>query len=718
MPGLIEAGQDRRPRPCSFPHLPRRPHFYLSVELGPAIRLAVLALFVNPIAAPVSSAPSIWAGGIRVFNPPRNPVDWPSWRKLLNDWRAEQRRTNSDANYRKRGFEWVSSCYAECFSVIYDSQFYDGKKGGYDVDGLTDYYRREYGGLDAIVIWPLSPQIGFDDRNQFDFYRNMPGGLAGLRQAVDRFHQRGVKVLINNNPVDAGSFHHDNLRPESPTNPGGEPEAIAAIVRAIDADGVFLNTYAFGGSALRNELDRIRPGIVIEGEFALSSAEQVMEQHMGWFKADYVELNGPYLPGAVMRDKWLERKHMSHVVARERKDHSDEIHIAWMNGVGVVMWENVFGIWRGWNQRDRSLLRSILPVQKRYTRLFSGEGWTPGVATLQDGVSANLWESDGIRLWTLINESDQRKAGALLRVADHPGDRYFEAIAGREIKAEISGGRATLDDDLNPRGAACIVAGATSALGADFSDFLMRQSAIKSRENLDTAYRALPVVLKPVRPTSRFTPADVPKEMVIMPRSAYLQRDTVTPRESGAYDSEHYNAGGTTLQQVQVGPFAIDREPVTNAQFLRFVQASGYSPAARENFLKLWLGGLPPAGKENEPVVYVDLDDARAYATWAGKRLPTKEEWQYAMESGRIHYGSVRVWEWNESERADGRTRFCMLKGGSDWLPKGSPFYAPGFIPDDAKDGRRDPDYSAKFILTWPGLDRLWTVGFRCAVDM
>ena len=55
--------------------------------------------------------------------------------------------------------------------------------------------------------------------------------------------------------------------------------------------------------------------------------------------------------------------------------------MAWMNGSGMLVWENVFGSWVGWSRRDRSILRSMLPIQRRYVSLFSREGWTPLVPT-------------------------------------------------------------------------------------------------------------------------------------------------------------------------------------------------------------------------------------------------------------------------------------------------------------------------------------------------
>jgi len=88
--------------------------------------------------------------------------------------------------------------------------------------------------------------------------------------------------------------------------------------------------------------------------------------------------------------------------------------------------------------------------------------------------------------------------------------------------------------------------------------------------------------------------------------------------------------------------FWMDKHPVTNAQFKTFLDATKYRPADAANFLKHWVGNKPPKGQENHPVVYVSYEDAQAYARWAGKRLPTEREWQYAAQTP-----DGREWPWS-----------------------------------------------------------------------
>ena len=92
-------------------------------------------------------------------------------------------------------------------------------------------------------------------------------------------------------------------------------------------------------------------------------------------------------------------------------------------------------------------------------------------------------------------------------------------------------------------------------------------------------------------------------------------------------------------QEIKINRFYIDRYPVSNTQFKAFLDATRYHPRDDLNFLKDWKNGTYPEGWANKPVTWVSLEDARAYAAWAGKRLPHEWEWQYAAQGtdGRLY---------------------------------------------------------------------------------
>jgi len=81
---------------------------------------------------------------------------------------------------------------------------------------------------------------------------------------------------------------------------------------------------------------------------------------------------------------------------------------------------------------------------------------------------------------------------------------------------------------------------------------------------------------------------------------------------------------GEDKKEVELPEFWIDKAPVTNAEYARFVAETGHEPPEH------WKGKTPPKKIADHPVGNVSWHDAGAYATWAGGRLPMEEEWEKA----------------------------------------------------------------------------------------
>lgn len=151
--------------------------------------------------------------------------------------------------------------------------------------------------------------------------------------------------------------------------------------------------------------------------------------------------------------------------------------------------------------------------------------------------------------------------------------------------------------------------------------------------------------------------------------------------------------GEGPVRRVFLDTFLMDRAPVTNEAFARFIAATGYSTEAeRFGWSFVFAGDLPdhlrsgeavpgaewwkridgacwnhPEGphsdvsvRGNYPVVQVSWTDAAAYAAWTGKRLPTEAEWEYAARGGL----SQKLYSWGDDLLPDGEHR-CNIWQGS-----------------------------------------------------
>ena len=196
-------------------------------------------------------------------------------------------------------------------------------------------------------------------------------------------------------------------------------------------------------------------------------------------------------------------------------------------------------------------------------------------------------------------------------------------------------------------------------------------------------------------------------------------------------------------ERVLLGPFYIDRSPVTNAQYKAFVDATHHAPPPSPD----WTGAEVKPGCQARPVTEVDLGDAAVYAKWAGKRLPREAEWEKAARGidGRLfpwgndwdpNLGGVSESDADETALvnvvAAGRSPY----GASDMAGNVQEWTADPLKPYPAADAEglpfkegqqavrgathQEPIFVLRLVTRRVGLqpkERADTLGFRCAKD-
>ena len=124
---------------------------------------------------------------------------------------------------------------------------------------------------------------------------------------------------------------------------------------------------------------------------------------------------------------------------------------------------------------------------------------------------------------------------------------------------------------------------------------------------------------------------------------------------------DHFSEGDADelpVHTVTLDAFYMDTHEVTVGQFKQFVNQSGYNYGGNWNDVAKYSPG------DDYPMIHVSWNDAVAYAEWAGKRLPTEAEWEYAARGGLVG----KRFTWGDDERlARDYTNYKGVEGKDTW---------------------------------------------------
>jgi len=702
-----------------------------------------------------------------------------------------------DSLYRRADQQWIRHAYAMHLIMGWDRDFYDPDTRQYRLQAFLQRMKPLLGGTDVVGIWPNWPMLGLDQRNQWDLLRDLPGGLPALREQAENSRRLGARFFISYNPWDESTRWEDHHT------------GMSEMIREIGADGVVLDTEGKSSPERQQAADRARPGVIMYSE------GMAVPKDMPGILSGRVH-NALYYPPLLNLNKLIRPDFAIFRVAELFKEPiRREFALSLFNGYGTEI--NQFQPGRpDWLDEQYAYWGRILMAQRENSSHFHQFNFTPLYPSLRDSVYVNAWPKGEKTVFTLFSRLPGGFTGPLFYVPAQADAHVVDLWNHLEVPVQAVEGRWAISVDLegfsskwlgtNNEGAAGILAVLPKVLEVHRDGDLLHFSARRGDEVRvwagDPCYAKSPVrfstgrqsiriydhfgayegkmivqvfehgelldervIPVPAGSARRISPPErtaaaekTPTGMVSIPDGRFLFR--VTYGDNFIPHPDHY-----PKDSVEVPGFYMDKYPVTNAQFLTFLQQSGYRPADTSNFLRHWHAGKIPIGQEQHPVVFIHYEDALAYCRWAGKRLPSELEWQYAAQTAdgrdwpwskearvgresqvitntltvsRLKVDSTlcnsgngklapvgsypgganpfgledlvgSVWQLTHDVYANGANTFHILKGGSYYLPANSWWYVEG--------GPRELTYSQKLLRISPGFERNGTIGFRCVQD-
>jgi len=700
--------------------------------------------------------------------------------------------------YERPDLKWIRHSYASHLLYGWDHQFYDSEQLEFKLDEFILRGQKWYGGDDFIGIWPTWPTLGLDQRNQWDLFRDLPGGLDKIHVLAELTRSLGSRFFICYNPWDSDT--------RSESHYGG----MSDLIKAIGADGVVLDTQGSSSKELQESADSVREGVVMYSE------GMAVPKDMPGIVSGRVH-NALYYPPMLNLNKLIKPDFAIFRVAelafeRIRREYAT----SFFNGYGTEL--NIFRPGRpDWIEEDYRFFGQTLKILRENTDCFVDFRFTPLIPTTTDNIWVNQWPGEDKTIYTVFSLIPEGFDDMLFRAEEKPGFHWVDlwnhteiALMERDNEKYVPVRTDAFHKSwlgTNNEGAVSAIAHLPELLfisqfgdrvnfhategdlvkiwagkpdyekkaleyGPDMNSFsffekfgryegdIIFQLFSKGQlldERIVTVKPGTPRLISIIEKTEKET--QEPRGMVRIPSGTFVWKTSHGDDFIG-YPKNPYSG------PIQISGFFMDQHPVTNQEFYQFIRETSYWPSDQVNYLKHWKKGKPLKTDRNKPVIFVSYEDAQAYSVWAGKRLPSEIEWQYAAQTedcrpwpwtredtikrekvvvtntltvSRLKgVGSVycnpgnrelddveiypkgmnpfglydlvgSVWQMTQDMYDDGSFTFVMMKGGSYFNPGSSWWYVQG--------GPRPLYYRQMLLRVSRGFERNATVGFRCIKD-
>ncbi len=706
--------------------------------------------------------------------------EWQNGMRLMfRDRYIHDIKVFNNSIFEREDLSWIKNCYLIVLQMAWDREFYDRLTGKYNYAEVIKKGIEQFGNIDIYGIWPTWPRLGLDQRNQWDMYRDLPGGTRQLRNFAKMSQQSNTKFFIAYNPWDNSTRNEDHYK------------GMADLIAEVEADGVVLDTKGSSSFELQAAADSVRKGVIMYSE------GMAITKDMPGIIAGRVH-NALYLSPELNLNKLIKPDFSIFRVCDVGEDliHR-EIAISFFNGYGTEL--NMYRPGRRDDnyREDMNYLAKTIFILRQNNDAFLDKDWTPLIETTVDNVHVNKWRSGNKTIYTVLNMRPEGITGRLFSGKPAEGKHWVSLWNHKNITPLIEKGISYINGEaagFNPSFTGTRKEGSVDCIAelpvlikpilsgdtlitnitgtgklliwkgnpsyeTESREFVIKNdTTLKIRnpfgfyegkivlqlvsnktlkdENIMEIKGGKPWLISKVTCTQP-APA-LPSDMVLVPGTDFSFNVTT--------NDEFMPYPDVSGRIFKIDSFLIDRYPVTNAQYYEFMMNSGYRPADTTRFLKHWKRGKFGQGLEKYPVVYLSYEDMNAYAKWAGKRLPTEAEWQLAAQGtdnrkwpwGNEFHGTLCNNSFARSTPVDAFVKGQSIYGAVDMVGnvwqmtndmyfngsyymsviRGGSYYKPESSWWYIQGGPQPLDKTQILLMVSPGFDRNSTLGFRCVKDI
>ena len=305
------------------------------------------------------------------------------WHKSYN-WLRNRIRSNFDFTYYNRpGYMKFRKDFLAYFSFVYNHMIYDPYKNRFTPRQFLEKAKREFGGIDQFWFWHSYPRVGVDPRDQFDLYKDLPGGIKGLREFISTCHSMGTHVFLPYNPWDRIQKRKDMYKKQ------------AEILGAVGADGLHLDTMDKADSSLRTEIDKYNP----EAQFVTEGRPSIEGLQFTTESFDHPKHCRTMPTVDLLR--FIIPEHQVFKIVRWDRNRRPLIYNALFNATGYAVWEDVFGEMNLQPWDEKILISRYNRIMHDFVHVVTSNSVMPLISTLRKDLFVNGFFSDEMHLYTL-----------------------------------------------------------------------------------------------------------------------------------------------------------------------------------------------------------------------------------------------------------------------------------------------------------------------------